>query len=314
MMRTVAVLLLLVVSCGLWTDSDAFAVFSVARIQPTSVSSHFRDTLTNRVLNNDRVGDHKSMSRTQMRVPWTLFGKRMTLFAAIGDGSAAAVSECLPSSTAGASVNINLLEQASSDGHDTSDSLPMPSKSKFEDFFNRVATADGLISLDQLCSYDEISQVISEGYITKDDMEFLLDHGEEAIPAATPVIGKEAGYELLCAAMDLPDPETVEYLNQCFAEMCTNQDPSLGVSFEKFAKWGVVGEVRIDGVLNRPRIKDIWADTVESKSVKSPVDRKGFVSIYRTIEDIIDLYEDDGEEEDDTEANTDNQGSNEQQD
>jgi hypothetical protein len=170
-------------------------------------------------------------------------------------------------------------------------SRKLPSKPLFYKYFASVVSPSGepkgrgygVMTLEQLCNYTCVKQLLSDGLVNLDDIKYLSVDFTPVKAVAS--FDRMSAYELLCAIIDLPDPELIEFLNDSYLDMCTEKNPSKGVSYDSFVDWEVLHEAYAEGCISRDRVDEIWLNVMKSKHAAA--DRRLFGILYGSVEDCI---------------------------
>ena len=180
----------------------------------------------------------------------------------------------------------------------------IPDKKDFKTFFSSIALEEtSLMSLDQLCRHPEIQLAMSDGLLEREDIDFIWDSD---IAKDSEILDFEGAYELFCAIMDVPDPETIAFLNKSFLDLLPTSHPTApnlefnstvsevgtytiptgGITLETFLAWDIIEEVFDEGDVSKEQVLELWREIVGDDSAVAS--RIQFGKLYMKIAQYID--------------------------
>lgn len=171
------------------------------------------------------------------------------------------------------------------EGEGSIGALQSPDKKKFSKFFKSVVNPGQEVVLDQLLNYDDINELLTGGYVSKDEIEDLW----VSVVADAKGLNEEEAYEMLCMVGDLPDPENIEFLDKEFKKLSAGKSE---LSFFTFINWDDVKDMINEEALSMEEITDLWRDTAGDLNAKIKIE--GFRKLNMLLDDKIEENESEG--------------------
>lgn len=175
-----------------------------------------------------------------------------------------------------------VVEDDNDDDDDVEYTVGMPDKAAFSEYFRKTVKPGAELTLEQLMSYDVVSQLLSDEAVYAEDINDLWI---SAVGDATGLNEGEA-YEMLCMITDLPDPEDAEFYDKEFEKLTGGKGQ---LPFFKFVSWKDVQDMMDEEALTMEEITQIWRQVCGD--LNSSIDRKLFGKLNNALDDAIDEKE-----------------------